>query len=196
MWRAARTRGASLAPTGSEGRHHADHDRLLRLGSTQDRRSVEVDLARREAQSSGVHGLTTAPQAQGAWGGHPLQAPAPSRRTSSPWTSLSVRAAAAGGGSWRCTRGASACGPRSSGWGYRQAALQVLVPSTSLVGDPPPEFWQLLVTNRVPPSISIASHDSWHARRRPKPKLFRALNRRRISCLQPMVSQSGAKKVY
>ncbi len=105
MWRAARTREASLAPTGSEGRHHADHDRLLRLGSTQDRRSVEVDLARREAQSSGVHGLTTAPQAQGAWGGHPLQAPAPSRRTSSPLTSLSVRAAAAGGGSWRCTPG-------------------------------------------------------------------------------------------
>jgi hypothetical protein len=34
----------------------------------------------------------------------------------SPSTSLRVRAAAAGGGSWECTPGASRCGPCSSGW--------------------------------------------------------------------------------
>jgi hypothetical protein len=36
---------------------------------------------------------------------------------SSPWTSFSARAAAAGGGSWGCTRGACACGSCSSGSG-------------------------------------------------------------------------------
>ena len=54
--RRAEAGGRLAGPAGSEGRHHADHDRLLRLGSTQDRRSVEVDPARREAQSAGVHG--------------------------------------------------------------------------------------------------------------------------------------------
>ena len=64
--RRAEAGGRLAGPAGSEGRHHADHDRLLRLGSTQDRWSVEVDPARREAQSAGVHGLTTAPQAPAA----------------------------------------------------------------------------------------------------------------------------------
>ncbi len=46
------------APSGVNGDITLIHDRLLRLGSTQDRRSVEVDPARREAQSAGFHGLT------------------------------------------------------------------------------------------------------------------------------------------